>query len=119
VGLYGHGIGLGPCCWENLPSEIGETRPHRRIGYALRRKSEARTRSRNCFAVSVGGAGTGFGFTTAGAAASAAFFAALRAASCASWLVAKSFASASTVSAGVPSRAMRTTQRCCLDATNI
>jgi len=42
----------------------------------------------------------GFGFTTAGAAASAAFFAALRAASCASRLAARSFASASKLLAG-------------------
>jgi outer membrane murein-binding lipoprotein Lpp len=46
----------------------------------------ARTRSRNCSGVSggtsVGDPGAGFGFTTAGAAASAAFLA-LRAASCA------------------------------------
>jgi hypothetical protein len=78
-------------------------------GYARRRNSAARTRSRNCSGVSVdrAEAGAGFGFTMAGAAASAAFFAALRAASCASCLVAKSFASASTVSAGEPSRAMR------------
>jgi predicted lipid-binding transport protein (Tim44 family) len=64
--------------------------------YARRRNSAARTRSRNCSGVdgvSVGGAGAGFGFTTAGAAASAAFLA-LRAASCASCLVAKFFASA-------------------------
>jgi hypothetical protein len=72
--------------------------------YALRRKSEARTRARNCSGVLVGGAGAGacFGFTAAGA-----FFAASRAASRASCLPAKSFASASTVSAGAPSRAMR------------
>ena len=42
--------------------------------YALRRRSEARTRSRNCSGVSggtsVGRPGAGFGFTTAGAAAS-------------------------------------------------
>ena len=48
-------------------------------GYALRRKSEARTRARNCSAVSgnasVGSVvGTAFGFPTAEAAAFAAFF---------------------------------------------
>jgi hypothetical protein len=66
----------------------------------------ARTRSRHCSGGLVGGAGACFGFATAGPAASTAFFAALRA-SCASCLVAKSFASASTVSAGAPSRAIR------------
>jgi hypothetical protein len=59
-------------------------------GYALRRKSAARTRARNCSGVSVGGAGAGIGFTTVGTAVFAAFFAALRAASCASRLAAKS-----------------------------
>jgi phosphate-selective porin len=43
--------------------------------YALRRKSEARTRSRNCSGVSVGGAGAGF--TTTGAAGFTTFFAAM------------------------------------------
>jgi hypothetical protein len=80
-------------------------------GYALRRKSAARTRARNCSGVSGvvsgGGVGAGAGFTVAGAAGFATFFAALRAASRASCLAAKSFASASTVSAGAPSRAMR------------
>src|SRR6516165_5327247 len=54
-------------------------------GYALRRRSDARTRLRNCAGVagvSVGGVGEGFGVTTVGAAAFAAFFAALRSASC-------------------------------------
>jgi hypothetical protein len=78
---------------------------------ALRRKSEARTRSRNCFGVSGGGAGggalAGFDFAMAGAAVFAAFFAAVPAASRARCLVAKSFALASTISAGEPSRAMR------------
>jgi hypothetical protein len=68
--------------------------------YALRRKSEARTRLRNCSGLSVGGVGAGVGFTAAGAAA-------LGAASRASCLVAKSFASAPTASATDPSRAMR------------
>jgi hypothetical protein len=75
--------------------------------YALRRNSEARTRLRNCSGASVGllvaPAAPGLGFTAAGSAA----FAALRAASCASRLVAKSLACASTGSAGVPSRLMR------------
>jgi hypothetical protein len=75
-------------------------------GYALRRKSEVRTRARNCSGVAVG-TGSGFGFTTAGAAGFVAFFVVLRAASRASCLVAKSFASASIVSAGEPSRATR------------
>jgi len=81
------------------------TTPALRDGYALRRKSEARTRARNCSGVSAGGAGAGVGFTTAGEAVFASFFlAAFRAASSASRLVAKSFASASTGSAGAPSR---------------
>jgi hypothetical protein len=75
--------------------------------YARRRKRAVRTRSRNCSGVSVGGVGADFGFTTAAAVASAAFFAALRAASCASFLVAKSFAAASIISAGEPSRPIR------------
>ena len=78
--------------------------------YALRRKSEARTKSRNCFGVAGGRAGggalAGFDFTTVDAALSAAVFATLPAAS-ARCLVAKSFALASTISAGDPSRAMR------------
>jgi hypothetical protein len=61
----------------------------------------------HCSGVSVGKVGAGFGFTTAAAAASAAFFAALHAASCASFLVAKSFAAASIISAGEPSRPIR------------
>src|SRR5579864_6956914 len=76
----------------------------RKRGYALRRDSEARTQARNCSGVLVGGAGAGFGVTAAGAAA---FFVAVRTSIRASCLVAKSFASASTVSAGEPSRAMR------------
>ena len=87
------------------PPLIGST------GYALRRKSAARTRLRNCSGVlggvSIGGVGAGGGFTAAGAAAFAAFFAALRAASRASCLAAMSFASAPTGSAGAPSRVMR------------
>jgi hypothetical protein len=66
--------------------------------YALRRKSAARTRARNCSGVSGGEAGAGFGFTIAGATVFAAFFAALRAANFPSCLVAKSFAAASTAS---------------------
>jgi hypothetical protein len=73
------------------------------VPYARRRKRPAHTRPRNCSGVSVGRVGAGFGLTTAAAPASAAFLAALRAASCASCLVAKAFASASTVSAGEPS----------------
>ena len=80
-------------------------------GYALRRRSAARTRARNCSdvsgGVSKGGALAGFGFTPAGAAVFAAFFAAAPAANRARCLVAKSLALASTTSAGVPSRAMR------------
>jgi hypothetical protein len=75
-------------------------------GYVVRRKSEARTRLRNCSGVSgflVGGSEAGFDFTTPGGAA----FAALRAAICASCLVAKSFAFASIISAGEPSSATR------------
>jgi hypothetical protein len=68
----------------------------RKRAYALRLKSEARTRSRNCFGVaggvSVGGALAGFGFATAGAGVFAAFFAAVTAASRARCLVAKAFA---------------------------
>jgi hypothetical protein len=69
-------------------------------GYALRRDSEAHTRPRNWSGVSVGGAAVGFGSTTAGAEAFVAFFAALRAASRASCLVANSFASVSIISFG-------------------
>jgi hypothetical protein len=77
----------------------------RKSGYALRRNREARTGARNCSAVSVGGEGAGVvGFTTAGDVVFASFFAALRAASCASRLVAKFFATASTASAGAPKR---------------
>src|ERR1700674_3397336 len=77
----------------------------------LRRKSDARTRSRNCFGVSGGGAEGGalarFDFTAVGAALFAAFFAVVLAARRARCLVAKSFALGSTISAGEPSRAMR------------
>jgi hypothetical protein len=60
--------------------------------------------ARNCCGVSGGGAGDGdCGF--------AAFFATLRAAIRASCLAARSFASASTVSAGVPSREVRKSHR--------
>ena len=62
-------------------------------------------------AVAGGGAGGGaladFGFTTAGGLVFATFFAAVPAASRARCLVAKSFALASIISAGEPSRAMR------------
>jgi len=61
--------------------------------YALRRKSPARTRARNCSGVWGGVLGAAFGFTTAGAAA----FAALRASRSASCLAARSFASASSL----------------------
>jgi hypothetical protein len=75
--------------------------------YALRRKSEARTLSRNGIGGSGGVAGGGdFGF--------AAFFATFRASSLASCLFAKSFASASTVSAGAPSPSRK---RCWLPPT--
>jgi hypothetical protein len=88
---------------------------HRRVsrGASAMRHSErkrnrpARTRSRNCSGVSVGRVGRGLGFPTAALAISAAFFAALRASSCAICLVASSFASASTNSAGEPSRPTR------------
>jgi hypothetical protein len=60
--------------------QTGTIAPHRvsglKRGYARRRNSAARTRSRNCSGVSVGSAGAGFGFTTAGAAGFSAFFAA-------------------------------------------
>ena len=79
----------------------------RERGYALRRKSAALTRVRNCSGVSGSEVGAGAGFTAAGAGGFAAFFAALRAASFASCLVARSFASAPTGSAGAPSTAMR------------
>jgi hypothetical protein len=79
------------------------SRLRRNRGYALRRKSEARTRPRNSSAISAGGVGAGFGFTMADFAT----FADLRAASRASRLVANSFASASIASAGEPSRATR------------
>src|ERR1700675_427803 len=49
-------------------------------GYALRRRSAARTRARSCSGVSGGGVGAGAGFTAAGAAGFAIFFPALRAA---------------------------------------
>ena len=79
--------------------------------YALRRNSDARTRSRNCFCTSGGEAGggalAGCDFATAGAALFAAFFGAVSAARRARCLVAKSFALASTLPAGEPSRAMR------------
>jgi hypothetical protein len=59
-------------------------------GYALRRKSAARTRLRNCSGVlggvSIDGARAGVAFAAAGAVAFAAFFAAWRAASRASCL---------------------------------
>jgi hypothetical protein len=64
------------------------------VSFHARRKSAARTWSRNG-----AGGGAGFGFTTAGGAVSA-DFAALRAAICASRLVALSLASASTNSTG-------------------
>src|SRR6516164_3152881 len=70
-----------------------------RASYAPRRRSEARTWSRNGGGAASGAAGFGFARTTA-------FFAAL-AAICASRLVAKSLAFASTGSASAPSRAMR------------
>jgi hypothetical protein len=77
------------------------------------RKTEARTWSRSVGA-GVGAAGLGafaafglgFGFALAGGVGGAAF-AALRAASVASRLVAKSLAPTSTASVGEPSRAMR------------
>ena len=71
--------------------------------YVRRRNRPARTRSRNCVDFSVAGAGFRFGF----ALAVAVCFAALRAASLANCLVANSFASASTGSAGAPSRVKR------------
>jgi hypothetical protein len=78
--------------------------------YAFRRKSDARTKSRNGFGVSGrrvgGGALAGFDFTV-GVKLFAAFFAVVLAARRARCLVAKSFALASTISAGEPSRAMR------------
>jgi hypothetical protein len=71
----------------------------RHCGGGRRRNGVARTRSVSGF-----GFGFGFGFAMEGAAA---FLAAFRAASRASCVPARSFAPASTVSAGVPSRAMR------------
>jgi hypothetical protein len=56
------------------PRELGP-------GYAVRRRSEARTRARNCSGVSAGAAGAAFCFTTA------AVFAALRTARSASRLI--------------------------------
>jgi hypothetical protein len=71
--------------------------------YALRRKSEARTRSRNCFGLS-----GDVGFTTAGAAV----FAAVPAASRAGCLVAKSFEGAAGFEiGGIESIALRACMR--------
>ena len=70
-----------------------------RASYAPRRRSAARTWSRNGGGAASGAAGFGFAMT-------AAFFATL-AAICASRLAAKSLAFASTGSASAPSRAMR------------
>ena len=83
----------------------------RKPAQTLRRKSDARTRSRNCFGVSGGGAEggalAGFDFTAVGAALFAAFFAVVPAARRARCSVAKFFALASTISAGEPSRVIR------------
>lgn len=76
-------------------------------GYALRRRSEARTLARNCSGVSGGGVGASVGFTKPLAAAFVSRFAAWRAITSASCLAAKSLALVSTASAGAPSRAMR------------
>jgi hypothetical protein len=76
-----------PRCMLPAPVSHYAFRPESRLenrfsrGYARRRNSAARTRSRNCSGVSVGAAGAGCGFTAAGAAGFAIFFAALRAAS--------------------------------------
>jgi hypothetical protein len=67
---------------------IGFIARDRERGYALRRKSAALTRVRNCSGVSGSEVGAGAGFTAAGAGGFAAFFAALRAASFASCLAA-------------------------------
>jgi hypothetical protein len=66
----------------SLKTNMGEAGDRSR--YALRRKSEARTRPRNCSGVAVGRRGSGFGLTTAGATAFVAFFAVSLAASRAS-----------------------------------
>jgi hypothetical protein len=83
----------------------------RKRDYPFRRKSDARTRSRNGFGVSGGEAGGGglaaFDFTTVGAALFTAFLAVVLAARRARCLVAKSLALASTISPGEPSRAIR------------